>query len=105
MSVSTNKKFCPIIKPVELLGDSWTLMIIKSLLNGPKRFNELKSEIDDVNNRTLSARLKSLGEKGILIRRVGTQNPPTVTYYLTPLGKGAEPILKSIEDFGNKFLC
>ena len=97
---------CSIVKPIELISDTWTLLIIKSLLSGTKRFNELKNEIQDVNNRTLSARLKFLAEKGIVIRRVSMNDaPPSVKYTLTPLGKGIEPILKEIENFGNKFLC
>jgi len=93
-----------IVKPIELIGDPWTLLIIKSLLSGPKRFNELKNEVPGINNRTLSARLKSLAIDGAIQRQVGLENPPAVKYYLTPLGKGIGPILKAIENFGNKFI-
>ena len=97
---------CSIVKPIELISDTWTLLIIKSLLTGTKRFNELKNEIEAINNRTLSARLKFLAEKGLVIRRVSLiTTPPSVKYTLTPLGKGIEPILNEIEKFGNKFLC
>jgi DNA-binding HxlR family transcriptional regulator len=99
-------QFCSIIKPIELISDSWTLLIIKSLLTGTKRFNEIKNDVEDINNRTLSARLKFLVEKGVLIRRVSqSTTPPSVKYTLTPLGKGIEPILNEIENFGNKYLC
>lgn len=93
-----------IVKPIELIGDPWTLMIVKCLIVGPKRFNELKNEIPGINNRTLSARLKSLALDGAIQRQVGLENPPTVKYYVTALGKGIGPILQAIEDFGNKFM-
>ena len=98
-------KHCSIIKPIELISDSWTLLIIKSLLPGTERFNELRNEITDINNRTLSARLKFLVLKGVIVRHVSPGSPPSVKYTLTQLGKGIEPILNEIENFGNRFMC
>lgn len=98
-------KYCSIVKPIELISDSWTLLIIKSLLTGEKRFNELRSEISDINNRTLSARLKFLTQRGVIVRSVSTHSPLSVSYTLTELGEGIRPVLKEIEKFGNRFLC
>jgi DNA-binding HxlR family transcriptional regulator len=105
MSQELIKKYCPIIKPIELIGDVWTLMIIKSLLKESKRFNQIKAEIPEITNRTLSARLKSLCLKQVINREVGEENPPTVVYSLTELGHGMKEIIEAIENFGNKYLC
>jgi DNA-binding HxlR family transcriptional regulator len=105
MPAPKNSRFCPIIKPIEMLGDSWTLMILKTLLGGAKRFNELKSEVEDINGRTLSARLKTLQSNGLVVRKVMEQNPPQVIYQLTPLGKGSRPVIEAVEEFGNRYLC
>jgi len=100
------EKFISIIKPIKLIGDPWVLLIIKALMEGPKRFNQISKELDGITNRSLSLKLKHLAAQGVLERQVDpSTNPPQVIYYLTPLGKGVEPILKSIEEFGDKFFC
>jgi DNA-binding HxlR family transcriptional regulator len=99
------KKYCPIIKPSKLLGDSWVLLIVKELLGGPKRFNQLGTAIPEITNRVLTQRLKFLCENGIIERTEYKTKTPKVEYHLTPMGTALKPILKSIEDFGNKFMC
>ena len=98
-------KYCPIFKPIELVGDSWTLLIIKILLPGPLRYNEIRGKIPDINNRTLSSRLKSMISKGVIIKSARDCKPTICNYELSELGRGVGPILQSIEEFGNKFLC
>jgi DNA-binding HxlR family transcriptional regulator len=99
------KKYCPIIKPTELLGDTWTLLIIKELLDGPLRFNKIKEKIPEITNRTLSARLKKLCLEGVLERKQYEEIPPRVEYNLTKMGLGLKKVLDAIEDFGNEFMC
>ena len=109
LSIEIQKKYCPIFKPVDLIGDCWTLLIIKQLIAGPRRYNEIRGGIPDINNRTLSARLKSLVSKGIIfktiIENVVDTTPAVCRYELTEIGYGTTPILIAIEEFGNKFLC
>jgi DNA-binding HxlR family transcriptional regulator len=101
-----DERHCAIIKPIKLVGDPWVLLIIKCLLEGPKRFNQISKEIGEITNRSLSLKLKYLSSQGVLERRVeAEQNPPQVSYYLTPLGRGVEPVLKAVEKFGDKFFC
>jgi DNA-binding HxlR family transcriptional regulator len=99
------QKYCPIIKPTKLIGDVWTLLIVKSLLNGPKRFNQIKTEIPEITSRTLTCRLKTLTEQGIIDRKQYPVIPPKVEYSLTEIGFGMNKIISEIEKFGNKFLC
>lgn len=91
-------------KSFSLVGDEWNLLIIQALLAEPRRFNDIKRMIPQINNRTLSGRLKSLNEYGVLGRKIEHGNPPYALYYLTPLGKGVDPIIKAIEKFGDRFL-
>jgi DNA-binding HxlR family transcriptional regulator len=86
------------------IADAWTLLIVFSLSLSPKRFNELASSVPTINRATLSNRLKTLSEIGILERQVGNEMPPSTTYFLTPMGKGMSKILEEINKFGNKFL-
>ena len=105
LSSQIEKKYCPIIKPTELLGDTWTLLIIKELLEGPVRFNKIKEKIPEITNRTLSARLKKLCQENVIERKQHEGNPPKVEYNLTPMGMGLKKVLDAIEEFGNEFMC
>jgi DNA-binding HxlR family transcriptional regulator len=98
-------KYCPVIRPTKVVGDVWTILIVKTLLKGPKRFNQIKDEIEEITSRTLSARLKFLVEQRIIIRKQYPQIPPRVEYELTDMGKGLEQIVVEIEKFGNTWMC
>jgi DNA-binding HxlR family transcriptional regulator len=91
-------------KAIELVGDNWTIAIIYQLMNKPRRFNELADIIPLINRATLSARLKKLISNGIISRQVGNENPPTSTYYLTPLGMGLKQVIIEIDKFSEHFL-
>ena len=62
-------QFCPIAKATEILGERWTTLIIRELLMGGRRFNELQRGLADISSALLTARLKSLEEQGIVARR------------------------------------
>jgi DNA-binding HxlR family transcriptional regulator len=100
-----SKKYCPIIKPTRLVGDVWTLLIVKSLLHGPKRFNQIKDNIPEITSRTLSARLKILVDQSIVDRKQFAEIPPRVEYSLTEMGKDLEKIVEEVEAFGNRWMC
>ncbi len=98
-------KYCPIIRPTKVVGDVWTILIVKTLLKGPKRFNQIKDEIEEITSRTLSARLKFLVEQRVIVRKQFPEIPPRVEYELTTMGKGLEQIVVEIEKFGNTWMC
>jgi DNA-binding HxlR family transcriptional regulator len=100
-----SSKYCPIIKPTKLVGDVWNILIIKCLLNGPRRFNQIKTEIPEITSRTLTCRLKELVEQGIIERKQYPVIPPKVEYTLTEKGQGLRNVIEAIEEFGNKYLC
>ena len=74
----------------------WTILILRDLFTGTKRFGELKKSLNGVSQKVLTANLRSLEEKGIIDPEV----PPRVEYRLTDLGKTLDPIIKSIHDWG-----
>lgn len=91
---------------LKAMGDRWKLMIIQELMDGTKRFGEIKKELGDITQKVLTSNLRALEEKGILIRTVYAQIPPRVEYTLTNLGYSLEPVLKSMrawaEDYYNQ---
>ena len=78
----------------------WTILILKDLFTGTKRFGELKKSLNGVSQKVLTANLRSLEEKGIIEREVFPEVPPRVEYRLTDLGKTLDPIIKSMHDWG-----
>lgn len=90
-------------KATELLNKRWNGLIIHQLLESPKRFGELESEIH-LSAKVLSQRLKELEENGIIERKVYPETPVRIEYVLTDKGQSMEPIMKAIEDWSNKWL-
>ncbi|MEV7817380.1 helix-turn-helix domain-containing protein [Streptomyces flaveolus] len=71
---------------LDIVGDKWSLLVVRSLRNGPRRFTELKKTIDGISQRMLTVTLRSLERDGILIRTVHDVMPPHVSYELTEMG-------------------
>jgi DNA-binding HxlR family transcriptional regulator len=75
------------------VGDKWTVLVIMLLIEGPRRFNELKRMIDGISQRMLTLTLRGLERDGLVTRTVFPTIPPRVDYELTDLGRGlANPV-------------
>jgi DNA-binding HxlR family transcriptional regulator len=71
---------------LDIVGDKWSLLVVRNLRHGPRRFTELKRAIDGISQRMLTVTLRSLERDGILTRTVKNVMPPHVSYELTPMG-------------------
>ncbi|MCL2673016.1 MAG: helix-turn-helix transcriptional regulator [Alphaproteobacteria bacterium] len=80
----------------DLLGSRWRLMILYSLMDGTKRFSELKRQVGDVTQKVLTSNLKALEKHGLLIRTAYAQMPLRVEYTLTVLGESLRPLIEEI---------
>lgn len=96
----SNLPACPVEVTLLLLSNKWTILILRDLLTGTKRFGELKKSLSGVSQKVLTANLRSLEEKGIIEREVFPEVPPRVEYTLTELGKTLEPIIDSMHAWG-----
>ena len=96
----SNLPACPVEVTLLLLSNKWTILILRDLFTGTKRFGELKKSLNGVSQKLLTANLRSLEEKGIIEREVFPEVPPRVEYRLTDLGKTLDPIIKSMHDWG-----
>lgn len=88
---------------IKLVGDRWKVLIIQNLLDGTKRFGELKKELGDITQKVLTSNLRLLEEKGILIRKVYAQIPPRVDYTLTQLGYELKPVIDSMMAWAEEY--
>ena len=89
--VGHNPAQCRVREVLDLVADKWSLYVVSCLGDGPRRFTELKREIDGISQRMLTVTLRGLERDGILIRTVYQVMPPHVTYALTPMGKSLLP--------------
>ncbi|MER7844193.1 helix-turn-helix domain-containing protein [Kitasatospora sp. NPDC096077] len=71
---------------LDIVGDKWSLLVVRNLSDGPRRFTELKRAVDGISQRMLTVTLRSLERDGILTRTVHEVMPPHVSYELTEMG-------------------
>lgn len=95
---------CPIARTAELLGDHCSILIVRDLLEAPKRFCELERSLEGVSTRTLTLKLKNLEHQGLLERRELT-DPVRVEYRLTTKGKALHQVVDAVRDYGARYLC
>ncbi|MED1780851.1 helix-turn-helix domain-containing protein [Brevibacillus fortis] len=94
---------CPIELAVSVFAGRWKISIICQLLQGKKRYGELKKNITGVNHKMLAEQLRELEEAGIVKREVYPVVPPKVEYELTELGKGLGPVIDYLREWGEHF--
>jgi len=89
--------FCPRFQyAVELIGRRWVGAVLRTLMGGPRRFNEILAAIPGVSDRLLTERLRELEREGIVQRSVHAERPVRVTYELTACGRSLEPIMNRL---------
>src|SRR5262245_49311296 len=95
--------FCPIARAARLLGDTWTLLIIYNLADGPRRFSDLE-KATGMSPRVLAGRLRELEGQHMLTRTQYPEIPPRVEYALTEKGQAALPSLEALRAYGARWL-
>lgn len=94
---------CPVETTLLLIGSKWKVLILRDLLNGTKRFGELKKSIGGVSQKVLTAQLRDMEASGLLTRQVYAEVPPRVEYSLTELGQSLQPILTAMSSWGEDY--
>jgi len=95
---------CPVAKSLELLGERWTLLVIRDLLAGPRRFQDLLASLDGIAPNVLSERLKVLEEHGVIGREFYSEHPPRAAYTLTPRGRDLGKVVGALAVWGSRHL-
>jgi DNA-binding HxlR family transcriptional regulator/putative sterol carrier protein len=97
-------QFCALAFALDMVGERWTLLIIRELLIGPRRFKDLIEGLPDISTNLLSERLKTLEQHGLICRR--TLPPPagSTVYELTPLGRALQPAMVELGRWGSCML-
>ncbi|WP_066497986.1 winged helix-turn-helix transcriptional regulator [Abyssisolibacter fermentans] len=94
---------CPVETTLTLIGDKWKVLILRDLIDGTKRFGELKKSIGPISQKVLTQQLRSMEEDGLVERKAYAEVPPRVEYSLTETGSSLKPILDSMWIWGEKY--
>jgi len=97
-------QFCALASALDVIGERWTLLIIRELLAGPRRFKDLVDGLPDISTNLLSERLKCLEQQGLLCRRVLPPPAGSTVYELTPSGQALEKAVLELGKWGSQFL-
>lgn len=94
---------CPVETTLSLISDKWTVIILRDLLTGTKRFNELMRSVTGITQKVLTSHLRNMESNGLLIRKVYAEVPPRVEYTLTETGYSLKPILDAMYAWGEDY--
>lgn len=93
-------QYCPIAQALDILGERWTLLIIRDMLTGTRHFNHLKRGLPGLSTALLSKRLRQLQHAGIVEKRVTAAGRATTEYDLTDAGKALQPVITALLIWG-----
>lgn len=104
MAEGSYKQFCPVAMASEILCTRWTLMIVRELLLGTSRFNDLRRGVPRMSPALLSKRLKDLEGAGIVNRTKAAGEPDLYEYTLTEAGRALKPVVDIVGDWGHRWV-
>ncbi|MCI9596112.1 MAG: helix-turn-helix transcriptional regulator [Firmicutes bacterium] len=91
---------CPVETTLQLIGNKWKVLIIRDLLDGTKRFNELMRSLAGISQKVLTSNLRDMESADLVLRTVYPEVPPRVEYALTEIGMSLQPVLDSMTAWG-----
>ena len=94
---------CPVETTLMPISDRWKVLIIRDLLDGTKRFGELKKSIGSISQKVLTSNLREMEADGLVNRKVYAEVPPRVEYTLTDTGYSLKPILDAMVEWGMEY--
>ena len=102
-SVDLSDTECAIAQALGVVGDWWTLLVVRDVAGGVHRFDALQAELG-VSRKVLTERLKALVDHGVLEKRLYHEHPPRHEYHLTTAGHGLLPVLVALQDWGSRYV-
>jgi DNA-binding HxlR family transcriptional regulator len=97
-------QYCAMARALDVVGDRWTLLVVRELLTGPKRHIDLLGGLPGVPRKLLGDRLRALADAGVLERRELPPPAPAIVYELTDRGRALEPVLVALGEWGEPLL-
>jgi DNA-binding HxlR family transcriptional regulator len=91
---------CPVAGALDIVGDRWTLLVVRDLLRGKRRYGDLAASSEHIPTNILADRLRRLEQAGLVERRQYNERPPRYEYRLTRTGKDLAPVVRSVAEWG-----
>ena len=95
---------CPVANILDVIGDKWTMLIIRDLFMGKKTYSEFENSYEGIRTNILAERLKRLQTAGIIEKSPYQERPVRYQYTLTEKGKALGPVLKAMKNWGLKYI-
>ena len=95
---------CPVAEAAKVLGDKWTLLLLRDLATGARRFKDLERSVTGISPTMLASRLRELERQGLVTRLCYNEIPPRVEYHLTDKGEEALPVVQALRTYGQRWL-
>src|SRR5213076_650200 len=103
MTTGSYRQFCPVAMAAEILCTRWTVLVLRELLFGSRRFNDLRRGLSRMSPALLSQRLKELEAEGIVRKKAIAREPGSYEYELTLAGKELEPLIVGFGTWGQRW--
>jgi DNA-binding HxlR family transcriptional regulator len=97
---SARRSFCPVSCTLDIVGDRWTLLVVRDLVRGKHRYSEFQDSPEAIPTNILADRLRRLRRMGIVRTERYSSHPPRLEYHLTEKGEDLRPILRAMVDWG-----
>ena len=91
---------CPVARTLNVVGDRWTILVLRELSWGPKRYSKLLEALDGISTNLLADRLKKLEDAGMVTQVLYREHPPRFEYRLSEKGRAFVPVLKALRNYG-----
>ena len=97
-------QYCGLARALDVVGERWTLLIVRNLLLGPRRYTDLHDELPGITTNLLAKRLRELEQLGLIEKEERPPPVPSTVYRLTALGAALEPPIMELARWGGRFL-
>jgi DNA-binding HxlR family transcriptional regulator len=96
----TTQEACPVARTLNIVGDRWTILLLRDLARGRKRYSELLQSLSGISTNLLADRLKRLEQNRMVEQVIYSDHPPRAEYRLTAKGRAFVPVLTALKDYG-----
>lgn len=104
MTQGSYQQFCPVAMAAEILCTRWTVVVLREMVAGSTRFNDLRRGVPRMSPGLLSQRLKDLEAAGVVCRVASPKDPGVLEYHLTPAGRELEPVVSAFGFWGQRWV-
>jgi DNA-binding HxlR family transcriptional regulator len=101
---SALRSSCPVAGALDLVGDKWTLLVVRDLLRGKRRYGDFAASAERIPTNILAERLRRLEQAGLVERRQYSERPPRYEYRLTRKGKDLAPAVRMLAEWGVRYV-